>query len=242
MKLLSKCSEFDEYAPDYSGGNEDPLKRFFGPELDHFIRVKAKWLSNFMVKEGIFFGENHHLLDYGCGTGEMLKWLTLLGFRGCLQGADISHNMIEAAKERWQGPSTPLFTLVEETQTTFQANTFDCIVVTCVFHHIKLPLRNDVLLELKRILKPNGKIVVFEHNPYNPLTRLIVKRAVIDRNAILLYPREMILRFRETGMQNNGIRYLMFFPPGLKFFDDLDRFLGWCPLGGQYAAVATRTN
>ncbi|MCG6534446.1 MAG: class I SAM-dependent methyltransferase, partial [Syntrophales bacterium LBB04] len=185
-------------------------------------------------------GEDYRLLDYGCGTGEMLKWLDTFGFRGSLQGADISGNMIETAKKRWLKTKPPAFTLVEGTATPFTNESFNCIVATNVFHHITPSLRDEVLTELRRVLKPSGRLVIFEHNPLNPLTRLIVKRAVIDRNAVLLYPKEIFDRFQKAKLRAGGLRYLMFFPPSLTFLGELDLILGWCPLGAQYAAVAIK--
>jgi ubiquinone/menaquinone biosynthesis C-methylase UbiE len=232
--------EFDQYAQDYSGGNEDPLKRLLGRDLDHFIRVKARWLHRYLCQDSKVPDKDYRLLDYGCGTGEMLKWLDTFGFPGSLHGADISGNMLETAKKRWQKTKPPDFTLVEGTEIPFTNDSFHCIVATNVFHHIAPSLRDDVLKELRRALKPSGHLVIFEHNPLNPLTRLIVKRAVIDRNAILLYPKEILDRFQKAKLRAGGLRYLMFFPPGLTFLGELDRLLGWCPMGAQYAAVGVK--
>lgn len=237
---MNKISEFDRFARNYSGGNEDPLKRFFGRNLDYFIRVKALWLWRYLQREGEDLGQEYRLLDYGCGTGEMLKWIHNFGFQGSLHGADISEAMINSAERRWLGSQKPVFTLVGKTKTPFSKNNFNCIVATNVFHHINPSLRNDVLRELKRVLKSGGKIVIFEHNPLNPLTRIIVRRAVIDRNAVLLYPEEVIRSCRNVGLKIGEIRYLMFFPPRLSFFDGMDRLLEWCPLGAQYAVAARK--
>ena len=74
--------EFDKFARDYSGGNEDPFKRLFGDNLDQFIYVKAKWLWNYFTQNQlrILPDAGYHLLDYDCGTGKMLKWLKTFGF------------------------------------------------------------------------------------------------------------------------------------------------------------------
>lgn len=230
--------EFDKYAANYSGGNEDPLKRFFGNELDHFIRVKALWVQRYL--RNISAGNACCLLDFGCGTGEMLKWLCRLGFQGVLHGADISSSMLEEAKKRWNEEDSPIFTLVKESGTPYGDETFDLIVATCVFHHVPPPERNDVLRGLKRVLKPDGRLVIFEHNPFNPLTRLIVKRAVIDRHAVLLFPNEILTRFENVKLRNGGVQFLMFYPPNFTILDGLDRFLWWCPMGAQYVAVGRK--
>jgi len=236
--------EFDNYARDYSGGNEDPLKRLFGGTLDQFVNVKARWLWNYLRKgrNGTKLSEDFQLLDFGCGTGEMLRWLNRFGFPGAMQGADVSPAMLQEAEKRWGDAPRPLFSLIDETTTHFEDNTFSCIVATCVFHHIEPGKRDTVLREIKRILKPGGIVVIFEHNPLNPLTRLIVKRAVIDKNAFLLFPRETSERFDRLSLVNEKLEYIMFFPLALKVFYFLEKYLAGIPLGAQYAAVGRKND
>jgi SAM-dependent methyltransferase len=240
---MDETPEFDKFARDYSGGgNEDPLKRLFGESLDQFIYVKAKWLWNYLQRslDRTIINERAHLLDYGCGTGEMLKYLKRFGFSGYLHGADISLAMLEEAEKRWDTAEKPLFSRIGETTTDFADNAFSCIVATCVFHHIGPDKRDNVLQEIKRILIPGGVLVVFEHNPYNWLTRLIVKRSVIDRNAILLYPAEIRDRFSNAAFTDFLLEYLMFFPPQVKSINRFEKYLSWCPMGAQYAAVGRK--
>ena len=242
MKPIEKKPEFDGFARDYSGGNEDPLKRLFGENLDQFIYVKAKWLWNYLIRcqEKISIDEEYHLLDYGCGTGEMLKWLKLFGFSGRLYGADVSPAMLDEAKKCWNTFPKPIFSSIGETKTNFADDSFNCIVATCVFHHIEPEKRDDVLLEIKRILVPGGNLIIFEHNPFNPMTRLVVKRAVIDKNVVLLYPKEVLYRYHKALFANCKLEYLMFLPPRMKTLFGLERYLRWCPLGAQYAVVGEK--
>jgi len=239
---MAQNAEFDKFARDYSGGNEDPLKRLFGENLDQFICVKAKWLWNYLTKNSsqINLDSNYQLLDYGCGTGEMLKYLKLFGFPGYLHGADVSQAMLAEAERRWETASRPSFCHIDEAKTDFADNSFSCIVATCVFHHIKPDKRDVVLREIKRILMPGGILVVFEHNPFNPMTRLIVKRAEIDKDATLLYPAEIQQRFNRLSLANCVLEYLMFFPPNIKMLNNLEKYLRWCPLGAQYAVVGRK--
>jgi ubiquinone/menaquinone biosynthesis C-methylase UbiE len=239
---MANTPEFDKFARDYSGGNEDPLKRLFGENLDQFIYVKAKWLWDYLLKSQgkAKLKENYRLLDYGCGTGEMLKWLKIFGFPGHLHGADVSPAMLDEAEKRWDTFQKPLFSCIGETKTDFADNFFSCIVTTCVFHHIEPEKRDIVLREIKRILVPGGILVVFEHNPFNPMTRLVVKRAEIDKDAMLLYPSETRDRFQKADFRNYFQEYIMFFPPKIKILNNLEKYLNWCPLGAQYAAVGRK--
>jgi ubiquinone/menaquinone biosynthesis C-methylase UbiE len=239
---MAKGPEFDKYARDYSGGNEDRIRRMFGKDIDQFIYVKAKWLWSYLRNNlnKAILNENCKLLDYGCGTGEMLKWLKLLGFSGQLYGCDVSQAMLVEAENRWNDSPKPLFSCIGETKTDFADNYFSFIVATCVFHHIDPDKRDTVLREVKRILKPGGIFAVFEHNPFNPVTRLIVKRAVIDKNAVLLYPKETRNRFDKALFTDSILEYIMFFPPNIKIFHKLEKYLTWFPLGAEYVVVGRK--
>ena len=37
-------AEFDDYAAEYQGGLDNPIKRLMGSSPDQFIAVKARWL------------------------------------------------------------------------------------------------------------------------------------------------------------------------------------------------------
>ena len=40
------------------------------------------------------------------------------------------------------------------------------------------------------MLKNDGQLIIFEHNPLNPITRKIVKECEYDEDAILLTPKK----------------------------------------------------
>ena len=81
---MVKLPEFDNFARGYAGGEDVSLVRMFGNSFDQYIYVKARWLWNYLNRspEKNKLDTNYDLLDYGCGTGEMLKWLMLLDSRG----------------------------------------------------------------------------------------------------------------------------------------------------------------
>ncbi|MCK7467953.1 MAG: hypothetical protein MZU91_07385 [Desulfosudis oleivorans] len=56
-----------------------------------------------------------------------------------------------------------------------------------VFHHIPRPRRPATVADLSRTwMKPASRIVIWEHNPFNPFTRLLVKMCPFDGDARLL--------------------------------------------------------
>ena len=85
------------------------------------------------------------------------------------------------------------------------------------------------------MLKPSGKIIVFEHNPLNPVTRRMVDTCPFDENAVLLYSHETIDRCKRIGFRKNNRRFTIF-SPRKKVFEKLVLFeskLAWLPMGGS---------
>ena len=111
-------------------------------------------------------------------------------------------------------------------------------MISAVLHHVPVAERPAVYTELGRVLKPGGRLYVFEHNPRNPLVRYVVARTPIDENAILLDHREVRQGLLDAACYEVKTDYLMFMPPGIAFLRGIDRMLGWLPLGAQYAVSA----
>lgn len=80
--------------------------------------------------------------------------------------------------------------------------------------------------------------MVFEHNPFNPVTRYIVGSCPFDANAVLISPWLMSSRLRQAGFEMIEVRFTGFFPRALACLRPMERWLGWAPMGAQYYAVA----
>ena len=84
-------AEFDDYAAEYQGGLDNPIKRMLGSSPDQFIAVKARWLLR--REPGLRTG-GLSILDYGCGVGSLMRVLIGLGAKGAFTGCDISTGML----------------------------------------------------------------------------------------------------------------------------------------------------
>src|SRR5262245_38117148 len=69
------------------------------------------------------------------------------------------------------------------------------------------------VVDTVRMLAPAGRVVVFEHNPLNPVTRWVVRHTPIDRNAQLVRAGEVKQRLGRLGLERLRARFLLFFPP-----------------------------
>jgi len=115
---------------------------------------------------------------------------------------------------------------------------YDLIVVANVFHHIELALRQEVIATLKGLLKATGRIIIFEHNPLNPLTCKIVRESVLDKGVVLLPGRETVSYLDNAGFVDRELNYIVFFPKFLSALRWAEPFLYWLPMGAQYVTLA----
>ena len=135
------------------------------------------------------------VLDYCCGLGgtsiELAKWAAFV----C--GIDISDVSIQTAaktaSELGYGGKTE-FIVMDAENLEFDDSFFDVIICTGVLHHINL---EKAYPELRRVLKPDGKILCNEALGYNPLINLYRKMTPHLRTA---WETEHILTLREVRL------------------------------------------
>ncbi|MDP4278270.1 MAG: methyltransferase domain-containing protein [Bacteroidota bacterium] len=132
-------AHFEKYAEGY---DESYIGKFVAPMYGEILRrVKA-------LNPGT-------LLDVGCGTGNILLPLSASGNIN-LYGLDISGNMIEVAGEKL-GDKAELKVGDSESM-PWEDGMFDAIICNASFHHYPHPKK--VLLEMKRLLKKDGTLVI----------------------------------------------------------------------------------
>ncbi|MCH8806373.1 MAG: methyltransferase domain-containing protein [Planctomycetes bacterium] len=217
--------------PSYDELVADPIKTRFASDPTFFAQIKRDVALEFLPR---YFDaasrENLRVLDVGCGTGELMRSLEQ-SFRN-VQGCDPSLSMVcRAGVNAAYMPS--------ELQLPFDAGTFDVATCACVYHHIAPEIRLAHLAEIRRVLKPGGVLLVFEHNPRNPLTQFIVHRCPIDASAKLIGAPGMKRLFRSAGFERVRTRYYLFLPRRLyRHFGACERLFSLTTLGGQYCSIA----
>lgn len=97
------------------------------------------------------------MLDCGSGTGMYLSLIAKLLPEHDIHGLDISPKMIEYARLCF-----PEFNFTESTiyDIPFKDNYFDLLHASFVFIHLREP--EAALKEIRRVLKPNGTLVIFD--------------------------------------------------------------------------------
>src|SRR5690242_18749958 len=106
--------------------------------------------------------KGYHVLDVGCGIGLQAQAMAkLVGAEGKVTGTDLSNTLIEIARERTASSNFPLeFFTADAVAQPFPDRSFDRIRTERVLMYIKDT--QAVLREFKRLLKPGGKVVIFD--------------------------------------------------------------------------------
>jgi SAM-dependent methyltransferase len=226
--------EFDRYSGSYEELLKDPIRdRFTGSGQQFFHVRKRDLIREHFSGLGVDTRALRYL-DIGCGKGELLS---LLRNDFCeVAGCDPSPGMLSSS----QGVETR----VQENagQIPFQDAVFDFVTAVCVYHHVPASSRLALTHEVNRVLKPGGVFAIIEHNPYNPVTRLIVSRTPVDADAVLLRASEARRWMQTAGFTCAAPRYFLYFPEAVyqRTGDGLESLLRGVPLGGQYAVFGTK--
>lgn len=230
-KTADNKAYFDEYAGTYRTIHTLGIKEISGVDSDYFSEYKIKELS----ERGVKF---NNVLDFGCGDGNSAKYFKKYYPKASYYGIDVSEDSILQALNDNKGSECCFFTY-DGKHLPFKNESFDAIFVSCVFHHICPEFWDETLKELFRVLKKRGKLIIFEHNPYNPVTKKIVRDCPFDEDAILISPCKMKQLLAGYKIK---LRFTIFFPRKgiLGKLVKLERYLSWMFLGGQYYVICER--
>jgi len=220
----------NEAAERYELQVEDAI-RFARREHAFFLAAKAEALLD-LAERRLPSGSSIRALDVGCGDGRLDAMLEPLGE---LHGVDVTPEMVAAAAENApQGR----FQVADGTGLPFADGEFDLTFTVCALHHVEPPERPAYMCELARVTRRGGLVVVFEHNPVNPLTRLVVSRCAFDEGVVLVGRRTLGSLAKEAGLIVEETHYILLFPWQRTPFRQLERRLAPLPLGAQYFLAA----
>lgn len=225
--------DFDAYAKDYRSIHTDNIK-ISGADSFYFAEMKVELLQQF---------ENNiplKILDVGCGDGVTEMYMNKYFSSWHISAIDISEPSIEEAKNK--NIFNCNFQVYNGKQIPFADKSFDIVFMAGVLHHINPSLHNDLITEVIRVLKHGGRFYLFEHNPFNPITRHLVNTCIFDKDAKLLKSDYAIKLLHKKNLEITHKKFIIFFPRKsiLSKLIFLEKYLQWLPLGGQYFIVANK--
>jgi ubiquinone/menaquinone biosynthesis C-methylase UbiE len=224
------AEEFDQYNESYDEAVNRAIS-FSGQKVESFTRAKADDLLRTIASH--FNSPRHlNLLDVGCGIGNYHP--LLIPFVGSVSGVDVSSACIAKAQER--NPMVS-YTAYDGDQLPFGDQQFDVTFCICVLHHVPPKRWPQFTREMRRVTRTGGLVVVYEHNPKNPLTRKVVRDCAFDRDAVLLTMAQTRQLLTTAGCSDVSTRSILTLPPIGGFVEKLDSLFAKLPLGSQYCAT-----
>jgi ubiquinone/menaquinone biosynthesis C-methylase UbiE len=104
--------------------------------------------------------EDSFVLDVGCGTGWAVHEIASLVPYGRACGIDLSIGMIKKANQKVLYKRNAEFVVADVKNIPYHSDSYDIVFSTASFHHY--PNQVDALLEMKRVLKAGGELLVLD--------------------------------------------------------------------------------
>lgn len=223
-------SEFDAYRTSYSDAVNNSIS-FSGLDVNFFTRAKAVRLIE-LFEQMIGDPIDLSVLDVGCGVGTYHSLLR--GKVGRISGVDPSSECI--AEARKEHPDVE-YNVYDGEKLPYGDGEFDASFAICVMHHVLQTRWTQFTSELVRVTRSGGLVVLFEHNPLNPLTQRAVSNCPFDAEATLLSKRQAMGFFERAGLKDVSGKHILTLPAISGWLRKVDDVLGVLPLGAQYYVV-----
>lgn len=130
------------------------------------------------------------VLDVATGTGEQALALAKAGYD--VTGIDLSPEMLEQAKKKLSPKLQLRFIHADATDIPFTTNSFDGASISLGLHDMPYEIRLLVLNEIKRVVKPNGHIMIIDYRE--------------PQQGLRAYLLHVLVRKLETPMYQDFIR------------------------------------
>jgi SAM-dependent methyltransferase len=225
-------SAFDDYAGTYDSALRRGLS-LSGESKEYFAHERVRWLAARLSDLGV---HPAHVLDYGCGTGGTSPELVEHLAAQMVVGVDASRQSLDIARKVHADPRLQFKTMSE----IEPSGQFDVAYCNGVFHHVEPEQRLDALGYVHRSLSAGGYFGLWENNPWNPGTRLVMRRIPFDRDAKLLSPPHARRLLTRAGFDVLRTDFLFLFPRVLSALRPLEGRLARLPAGAQYMVLCRK--
>lgn len=141
------------------GGSYKDVDEYLSFGREHFENMRR------IVETSDFsFEDGYRILDFGCAGGRMIRHFKDISQKCEIWGTDVSQACIIWCQQ-YLSPPFNFFTTTSFPYLPFEDGYFNFIYAGSVFTHI--PVLEDLwLLELKRLLRPGGKIYITVHDKH----------------------------------------------------------------------------
>jgi len=139
----------------------------FSHFYDLFIKMHShnygEETRKFLVNSAKLEGKNHpRVLDICCGTGSVALAFTQRHPEVQSIGYDFALGMLNKAKEKDRS-GRARFINGDAARLSFADNSFDVVCCSHALYELKNKVRTAALSEMKRVIKPDGLVLIIEH-------------------------------------------------------------------------------
>lgn len=154
------------------------------------------------------------VLDVGCGTGTTaILAKRQVGSEGRVEGIDASTEMVaRAASKAARAQLRVGFKTSLAQNLPYDAQEFDVVLSTLMFHHLPRAGRQAFAAEAYRVLKPGGRILVvdFTKRPEQETLTQVHRHGHVDMKAVADAFSQSSFQIVEQGdLGSNGLSYLV---------------------------------
>lgn len=138
------------------------------------------------IIENLQIQEGHTIADIGAGGGYFtLKFARKVGKNGKVYVVDTKSKYLDFIRRQAQreGVDNIIFVLATEDRMDLPEAAFDLIFARNVFHHLTAP--GKYFCNLKRFLKPSGKVAIIDHQPKSGFSFVSLFRHYTPEEVIL---------------------------------------------------------
>ncbi|MBD2150108.1 class I SAM-dependent methyltransferase [Pseudanabaena sp. FACHB-1277] len=211
--------------------------------IDHMVRYA--FTSNFV--------KGKRVLDITCGSGYGSQFMAVQGAEKVV-GVDIDVNSIKHARKYYQHPNVSYIESDAHHVSELEDESFDVIISFETIEHLQFP--RDFLLELRRLLKPDGQLIISCPNDYRSSPwisqyhihkfrftefRDIILNVFGEASFLLQYNTITSSLIRPTGIEEHNSRFQNYLSPlpegfwGNQYLDSIltvDNALGYLAVVG----------
>lgn len=194
------------------------MKQWEPKDYDAWYETPLGRISDRLEKDLIFslasVKQGEKALDAGCGTGVYSIELSKKG--AVTTGTDISENMLGLARAKARKDGLKIdFVAADALALPFRDDYFDLVLSVGMLCFVKE--REKALLEMRRVLKPGGRVVAGVLNKWSSWALLrrikgLFKETVYNR-AQFISPPALESSLRKAGFEVKEIKTCLFFLP-----------------------------
>ncbi len=166
-KIKQDREKETEFWDNVSKKNREWIKNTTKEKIVEKIKSKEHWWENLIGK---ISGEK--ILDIGCGDTYFTTYWQLTGNQayGCdFSGETVNNNNLLHEKLGLKQD----FYFASSEKIKAEDNFFDMVHMRWVIHHMPEELQDSSMQEIRRVIRPNGRLIVYETNYLYPFRWLV---------------------------------------------------------------------